>query len=108
MSQFSPRTSITADQYATLVRLYDSEGRVAFYSYLYDLTGNQAVLEMGKVSSSSGVFMGGPAWVFNAILQQISSRYPQGPDAIEQFSDAIAARVMRSIVPDGEFGYLVP
>src|ERR671937_59736 len=105
MANFSPRSSLSAAQYQRAMQLYNDAGRVAFYAYIYDLTGNVAFLEMAMISSGSGVLEGGPAWIFNGILQSVAKNYPQGDDAIELFSQKIAQAIAQSIVPDGEFNY---
>src|SRR5258708_37213638 len=97
MAELVPARTITADQYNEAVRLYTAQGRVTFYTYLYDITGNDALLTVAKVASSSGVLVGGPAWTFNAILQSVEKNYPQGPAGIEQFSQDIGNAIKDSI-----------
>jgi trimeric autotransporter adhesin len=104
-------STITAAQYNEAIRLYNTggvNGRINFYTSLYAATGNAALLTMAQVASSSGVTVGGPAWVFNGILQSVLPTYPQGPAAIEGFSVDIGAAVKNSvtIAPDGKYTVL--
>ncbi|TGN38026.1 hypothetical protein [Marinobacter confluentis] len=101
------RSTITAEQNATLEQLIQNNDRKGFYVALYEMTGSQAALDMAEISSSSGI-RGGAAWAINEWMVKTVPGYPQGDNPVGEFSVLIANETLGAIQQIDPDTYEVP